>query len=166
MERSGRRQTISTLRKSFPARSRIVGRVSGKSIIVPRMASLERPPAACASYHQSRYAPTLRHCPAISSILISMGRSRRARHFLPRRRELLHTAARVAEALVRRGFNSASHERGDIEVYFCLLQFFRAGVQRRRARQKHRTAIVERLGGDFVGADLACQGEHFLLVIA
>src|SRR5713226_2977960 len=37
MERSGRRETISTREKSLSARSRSVGRVRGKSIIVPRM---------------------------------------------------------------------------------------------------------------------------------
>src|SRR5258707_663146 len=37
MERSGRRETISTREKSLSARSRSVGRVSGKSIIVPRI---------------------------------------------------------------------------------------------------------------------------------
>src|SRR5580704_261788 len=37
MERSGRRETISTRAKSFPARSSRVGSVNGKSIIVPRM---------------------------------------------------------------------------------------------------------------------------------
>ncbi len=37
MERSGLRETISTRWKSFPARSRIAGSVSGKSIMVPRM---------------------------------------------------------------------------------------------------------------------------------
>src|ERR1700730_2400233 len=37
MERSGRREVISTREKSLSARSRSVGRVRGKSIIVPRI---------------------------------------------------------------------------------------------------------------------------------
>src|SRR5277367_1005031 len=37
MERSGLRETISTVGKSLPARSNKVGSVSGKSIMVPRM---------------------------------------------------------------------------------------------------------------------------------
>src|ERR1700674_2002369 len=66
MERSGRRETISTREKSLSARSRSVGRVRGKSIIVPRMKprwSSDRTPHAVAgsalgevgaraSYHQ------------------------------------------------------------------------------------------------------------------
>src|ERR1700676_3018899 len=39
MDLSGRRETTSTLEKSFPARSRITARVSGNSIMVPRMAA-------------------------------------------------------------------------------------------------------------------------------
>src|SRR5580704_5379624 len=59
MERSGRRETISTRSKSFPARSSRVGSVNGKSIIVPRMkASLTVGSAQdgnwSASYHHSR----------------------------------------------------------------------------------------------------------------
>src|SRR5579863_6046522 len=37
MERSGRRERISTREKSCPARSRSVSRVRGKSIMVPRI---------------------------------------------------------------------------------------------------------------------------------
>src|SRR2546425_10730583 len=44
MERSGRRETISTRPKSFPERSSKVGSVRGKSIIVPRIA---KGPPAC-----------------------------------------------------------------------------------------------------------------------
>src|SRR5260370_26292187 len=40
MDLSGLRETISTREKSFPARSRMVGSVSGKSIIVPRIRPL------------------------------------------------------------------------------------------------------------------------------
>src|SRR5258708_14451035 len=44
MERSGRRETISTRPKSFPERSSKVGSVRGKSIIVRRLA---KAPPAC-----------------------------------------------------------------------------------------------------------------------
>jgi hypothetical protein len=37
MDLSGFRETISTLGKIFPARSKIVGSVKGKFIIVPRI---------------------------------------------------------------------------------------------------------------------------------
>src|SRR5271169_5741129 len=42
MDLSGLRETISTRGKIFPARSRIVGSVNGKSIIVPRIGPLGR----------------------------------------------------------------------------------------------------------------------------
>src|SRR5258706_14500117 len=51
MDRSGLRETISTRGKYLSARSRILGRVRGKSIIVPRMArapkSSDAFPAGC-----------------------------------------------------------------------------------------------------------------------
>src|SRR5947207_13532632 len=42
MELSGMQETISTRGKIFPARSRMVGSVSGKSIMVPRIKPLGR----------------------------------------------------------------------------------------------------------------------------
>src|SRR6266404_1364275 len=42
MDLSGLRETISTREKIFPARSRMVGSVRGKSIMVPRIAPLGR----------------------------------------------------------------------------------------------------------------------------
>src|SRR5713101_6042355 len=42
MDLSGLRETISTREKIFPERSRMVGNVSGKSIIVPRIWPLGR----------------------------------------------------------------------------------------------------------------------------
>ena len=42
MELSGLQETISTRGKIFPARSRMVGSVSGKSIMVPRIKPLGR----------------------------------------------------------------------------------------------------------------------------
>src|ERR1700704_944846 len=53
MDLSGLRETISTREKIFPERSRMVGRVSGKSIIVPRIRPLGQGANLAASYHQS-----------------------------------------------------------------------------------------------------------------
>src|SRR5258708_7417873 len=51
MDLSGLRETISTREKIFPARSRMVGSVSGKSIIVRRIGPLGRRTKSGASYH-------------------------------------------------------------------------------------------------------------------
>src|SRR5580692_1188892 len=53
MDLSGLRETISTREKIFPARSRMVGSVSGKSIIVPRIVPLGWETSLRASYHFS-----------------------------------------------------------------------------------------------------------------
>src|SRR6267142_1310401 len=51
MDLSGLRETISTRGKIFPARSRMVGSVKGKSIMVPRIVPLGRVSDLSESYH-------------------------------------------------------------------------------------------------------------------
>src|SRR5207344_288748 len=60
MARSGRRETISTREKSLSARSRSVGRVSGKSIMVPRIrSSVDSPRRRVADVIAGQYAEIL-----------------------------------------------------------------------------------------------------------
>src|SRR4029077_14189999 len=73
-ERSGRSDRISTFANCFPARSRIVASVSGKSIIVPRIVS-SAVPSKCA--HGITFSDALYLCrqalltPGVRQILIA-----------------------------------------------------------------------------------------------
>src|ERR1700722_644109 len=72
--------------------------------------------------------------------------------------------AAVVKALHSSFVHALRNQRANIQLRFRLIEFPRAGVQRRSSRHEDRATIVKRLGGSLVRADLARRGQNFHLV--
>ena len=75
-------------------------------------------------------------------------------------------AGGIVVTLRRHCFDSLADERLDVHCAFGTIEFLGRRVQRGVARQENGAAVVERFGGDGVGADFFRGGHDFKFVVA